>query len=120
MISGNVSYGEMEEEMQAAGVDNRSTIIDRADSGRYSDDVEQNRYSADDHGVTFTPTLVLDGETIAPTTALRICWTGSAIVSPPRRVNPATRRAPRKTPLATTRAAQLTRPAMGRAAPQIR
>lgn len=66
IISGNVSYGEMEDEMQAAGVDNRSTIIDRADSGRYSDDVEQNRYSAGDYGVTFTPTLVLDGETTAP------------------------------------------------------
>ena len=66
LISGNVSLSEMQGRMQTAGVSDRGTIIDRASSGQFDNTVEKNRYSAGDYGVTFTPTMVFDGETIAP------------------------------------------------------
>ncbi|GAA0239806.1 hypothetical protein GCM10009000_064210 [Halobacterium noricense] len=83
LISGNVSFSEMENRMQSTSVSNRSTIIDRASSGKFDDEVEQNRYSAGDHDVTFTPTLVLDGETIPPhhDTDELLEWIGNRISS---------------------------------------
>ncbi|SIR73571.1 Tat (twin-arginine translocation) pathway signal sequence [Haladaptatus litoreus] len=83
LISGNVSFSEMESRMQSTSVSDRSTIIDRASSGTYDNEVEQNRYSAGDYGVTFTPTLVLDGETIPPhhDTNELLEWIGSRISS---------------------------------------
>ncbi|KZN23229.1 hypothetical protein A4G99_14350 [Haladaptatus sp. R4] len=83
LISGNVSFSEMKGRMQTADVSDRGTIIDRASSGRFDDTVEENRYDAGDYGVTFTPTMVLDGETIAPhhDTDTLLNWIGGQLSS---------------------------------------
>ncbi|MFH5801519.1 thioredoxin domain-containing protein [Haladaptatus sp. CMAA 1911] len=66
LIRGNVSFSEMEDRMDSADVSSRETIIDRASSGRYDDDVEENRYTAGDYGVSWTPTMVFDGDKTSP------------------------------------------------------
>lgn len=66
LIRGNVSFSEMKGRMQSADVSDRSTIIDRASSGRFDDTVEENRYTAGDYGVSWTPTMVFDGDTTSP------------------------------------------------------
>ncbi len=66
LISGSVSFSEMASRMQSSDVDDISTIIEHAESGKYMDAVRQSRYPAGEYGVSFTPTLVMNGETTAP------------------------------------------------------
>ncbi|WP_266081779.1 DsbA family protein [Haladaptatus caseinilyticus] len=83
LISGNVSFSEMENRMQSADVSDRNEIVDRASSDNYTESVEQSRYSAGDYDVSFTPTMVLNGETYAPhhDTDDLLSWIGKRISS---------------------------------------
>ncbi|WP_440007331.1 DsbA family protein [Halomicrococcus sp. SG-WS-1] len=65
-VSGTVTYDEMRSRMNDSDVDHRWGAISRAKDGDYEDPVYQTRYAAGDVGVTFTPTLALDGATTAP------------------------------------------------------
>ena len=65
-VSGTVTHDEMRERMADSGVDDRDAAISRARDDRYHDPVYWTRDAAYDAGVTFTPTLELNGETTAP------------------------------------------------------
>ncbi|WP_433626991.1 DsbA family protein [Halomicrococcus sp. NG-SE-24] len=65
-VSGTVTYDEMRSRMNDSDVDHRWGAISRAKDSDYEDPVYQTRYAAGDVGVTFTPTLALDGATTAP------------------------------------------------------
>ncbi len=65
-VSGNVSYDDMRSRMNQSDLEERDTAVAQAKDGTYEDTVYQTRYAAEDHGVTFTPTFELNGETTAP------------------------------------------------------
>ncbi|WP_227357424.1 DsbA family protein [Haladaptatus salinisoli] len=66
LVSGTVTHSEMENHLQEANVSNRSTIIDRAKDGQYDTAVKETANDAGSVGVSFTPTLELNGETTPP------------------------------------------------------
>lgn len=65
-VSGYVTLSEMTDRMRAADVGNRSTIAARVEKNRYRSAVEANADAANRVGVSFTPTLELNGATTAP------------------------------------------------------
>ncbi|WP_227355438.1 DsbA family protein [Haladaptatus salinisoli] len=65
-VSGDVTYDDMRARMRQSDLEERDTAISRAKDGRYEDPVYQTRYAAGDHGVEFTPTFELNGETTPP------------------------------------------------------
>lgn len=66
LVSGTVTYGEMRNHLESAGVGDRSEIIGDAKGGDYDSAVERTADVAGTVDVSFTPTFELDGDTTAP------------------------------------------------------
>jgi protein-disulfide isomerase len=66
LVSGTVTYGDMRNHLDSAGVGDRSAIISNAKDGDYNSAVEQTADVAGSYGVSFTPTMELNGETTPP------------------------------------------------------
>ncbi|ODR79202.1 thioredoxin [Haladaptatus sp. W1] len=66
LVSGTVTYGEMRNHLDSAGVGDRSEIIGNAKDGDYDSAVERTADVAGTVGVSFTPTFELGGDTTAP------------------------------------------------------
>ncbi|WP_231186411.1 thioredoxin domain-containing protein [Haladaptatus sp. DYF46] len=80
-VSGTVTYGEMRNHLESAGVGDRSEIISNAKDGDYNNAIDQTADVAGSYGVSFTPTMELNGETTAPhhDTDSLLDWIGSQI-----------------------------------------
>ena len=81
LVSGTVTYEEMRNHLDSAGVGDRSDIISNAKDGDYNNAVERTADVAGNVGVSFTPTMELNGETTAPhhDTDSLLDWIGSQI-----------------------------------------
>ena len=81
LVSGTVTYSEMRNHLDSAGVGDRSEIIGNAKDGDYNNAVERTADVAGNVGVSFTPTMELNGETTAPhhDTDSLLDWIGSQI-----------------------------------------
>ncbi|WP_227379021.1 DsbA family protein [Haladaptatus halobius] len=66
LVSGTVTYSDMENHLQSANVSNRSTIINRAQDDQYDAAVKETADDAGSAGVSYTPTLELNGDTTPP------------------------------------------------------